>query len=186
MAEEAPTHMTAAERGTAIHRAMQLIDLRQTRGLSGRALFGKVNEMLNVTENSNRIAPAQREVATTRIIVRFLESELGMRMRNAEEVHREWAFNVRMRAAEALTEAEAGRYGAQEILVQGTIDCCFEESGEWVLLDYKTDRADDPEILRAKYQKQVNAYALALERITGKRVKEKYLCLLGANCAISV
>lgn len=186
MAEEAPTHMTAAERGTAIHRAMQLIDLRQTRGLSGRALFGKVNEMLNVAENSNRIAPAQREVATTRIIVRFLESELGMRMRNAEEVHREWAFNVRMRAAEALTEAEAGRYGAQEILVQGTIDCCFEESGEWVLLDYKTDRADDPEILRAKYQKQVNAYALALERITGKRVKEKYLCLLGANCAISV
>ena len=186
MAEEAPAHMTAAERGTAIHRAMQLIDLSAVRGLSGRALSAKVTEMLDKAEANRRITPAQREAATTKIIARFLESELGTRMRNAKEVHREWPFNVRMRASEALTEEEAGRYGAQEILVQGTIDCCFEENGEWVLLDYKTDRADDQEAVRRRYQKQVNAYALALSRITGKPVKEKYLCLLGANCVLPV
>ena len=111
---------------------------------------------------------------------------MGVRLRIAETVKREWPFNVRMRAGEALTDAEAGRYGDEEILVQGTIDCCFIENGKWILLDYKTDRADDPEAVRAHYPKQVNAYALALFRITDVPVAEKYLCLLNANRTIPV
>ena len=82
-----------------------------------------------------------------------------------------WRFSRQelsgVRADEALTPQEAGRFGSEELLVQGTIDCCFVEDGQWVLLDYKTDRTDDMDALRAHYEKQLNVYALALERITG-------------------
>jgi ATP-dependent exoDNAse (exonuclease V) beta subunit len=34
------------------------------------------------------------------------------------------------------------------------------------------------ELLRAHYEKQLTVYALALERITGMRVRQRLLCLL--------
>ena len=71
-------------------------------------------------------------------------------------------------------------------VVQGSVDCCFLEDGKWVLLDYKTDRADDPDALREHYRKQLNVYALALERITGVPVAERYLCLLSKGLALEV
>ncbi|MBQ8088938.1 MAG: PD-(D/E)XK nuclease family protein, partial [Clostridia bacterium] len=116
----------------------------------------------------------------------FFLSDTGERLRRAEEVHREWAFNVSLRANEALSPKEAGRYGSEPLLVQGTVDCCFLEGGEWVLLDYKTDRADDLDALAAHYRNQLAVYALALERITGRSVKQRLLCLLGAGREIEV
>ncbi|MEE1200402.1 MAG: PD-(D/E)XK nuclease family protein, partial [Christensenellales bacterium] len=66
------------------------------------------------------------------------------------------------------------------------VDCCFIEDGQWVLLDYKTDRSDDPEALREHYRKQLKVYGLALQRITGIPVKERLLCLLGADQVLEV
>ena len=57
-----------------------------------------------------------------------------------------------------------------ETLVQGVIDCCFEERGGWVLLDYKTDGGDVQEIL-ARYREQITLYARALHEITGLPVR---------------
>ena len=60
------------------------------------------------------------------------------------------------------------------------------EDGEWVLLDYKTDAAKDREALIRHYAGQLGIYALALERITGLRVKEKRLCLLSSGEEIAL
>jgi ATP-dependent helicase/nuclease subunit A len=65
----------------------------------------------------------------------------------------------------------------ENILVQGTIDAYFEEDGQYVLVDYKTDRvfsADGSDLVE-KYQKQLEFYRLALERIAGIPVKEMYI-----------
>ena len=62
--------------------------------------------------------------------------------------------------------------------MQGCVDCCFVENGAWILLDYKTDLSRDREALVAHYRRQVNIYALALERVTGMPVRERILCLL--------
>ena len=70
--------------------------------------------------------------------------------------------------------------------MQGSIDCCFIEDGAWVLLDYKTDRADDPEALRQRYRPQLAVYALALARITGIPVRQKLLCLLATGEVLDV
>ena len=70
--------------------------------------------------------------------------------------------------------------------MQGTIDCCFIEDGAWVLLDYKTDRTDDMDALRAHYEKQLKVYALALERVTGLPVRQRALCLLSSGGLLEV
>ena len=64
------------------------------------------------------------------------------------------------------------------ILVQGIIDVCFEENGELVVLDYKTDRVRKAEELREKYHAQLDYYAEALEQLLKKPVKEKILSLI--------
>ena len=73
--------------------------------------------------------------------------------------------------------------GAQSI-VQGIIDCFFEEEGELVLVDYKTtgvgsegEFAARRESIRTRYAMQIDLYRRALEAATGKHVKEAYLYL---------
>ena len=111
---------------------------------------------------------------------------MGKRLRGATQVRREWPFNATLPAADALTPEEAARFGGGDLLVQGTIDCCFIEDGAWVLLDYKTDRTDDMDALRAHYEKQLKVYALALECVTGLPVKQRALCLLSSGGLLEV
>jgi len=89
---------------------------------------------------------------------------------------------LRMCASDAIENAPA----TASVVVQGSIDLCFIEEGEWVLVDYKTDRTDDKEELKARYFPQLNLYARALRSITGKPVKEIILCLIRQNDAISL
>ena len=79
--------------------------------------------------------------------------------------------------------ATGGEKGARSI-VQGIIDCFFEEEGELVLVDYKTTNvrskgefAGRRESIRERYALQIDLYRRALEAATGKRVKEAYLYL---------
>ena len=51
----------------------------------------------------------------------------------------------------------------------------FEENGELVVLDYKTDRVRKAEELREKYHAQLDYYAEALEQLLKKPVKEKII-----------
>ena len=178
--------MTGAERGTAYHRCMQLLRLGPLEGLSGEALIDAVSRQLDDCAERRLMSAVQRQVVEAWRLSRFLESDVGLRLRSAGRVQREWPFNVMLRIDDALTPQEAGRYGHEELLVQGTIDCCFVEDDQWVLLDYKTDRTDDMDALRAHYEKQLNVYALALEHITGMPVKQRLLCLLESGGTLAV
>ena len=68
------------------------------------------------------------------------------------------------------------------------MDCFFEEGGELTVIDFKTDYVT-PETLEEKaahYAPQLAAYTDALERITGKRVKERvlYFFKIGASYSL--
>ena len=65
-------------------------------------------------------------------------------------------------------------------LLQGVVDCFFEEDGALVVVDFKTDRiAPDALAERAEhYRPQLEAYSLALAQVIGKPVKEKILYFL--------
>lgn len=72
----------------------------------------------------------------------------------------------------------------EQVMVQGIIDCFFEEDGKLVLIDYKTNYINEwnnleEEIERVKgtYQTQMDIYKKALEEGKGMEVKEAYLYL---------
>jgi ATP-dependent helicase/nuclease subunit A len=63
------------------------------------------------------------------------------------------------------------------VLIQGIIDCLFEDEAGLVLLDYKTDAAkgrEDGE-LAERYRVQLGMYARAVEAIWKRRIDEIYL-----------
>ena len=63
----------------------------------------------------------------------------------------------------------------ETMLVQGIIDAYFEEAGELVLVDYKTDRVEHVQELMERYHVQMEYYTRALEQALGKKVKEVVL-----------
>lgn len=48
-------------------------------------------------------------------------------------------------------------------LVEGRVDLAWTDGASWTVIDYKTDSAD-----RGRYKRQLQLYALALQRATGK------------------
>ena len=72
------------------------------------------------------------------------------------------------------------------MIVQGMIDCAFLDGGEWILLDYKTDRITDEQAFVEEYRPQLEWYAVALRELTGRHVKESWLYSLSVDKAIRV
>jgi len=94
-------------------------------------------------------------------------------MCEAEEnglLRREQPFVLGLTAKEIYPESDSD----ETVLVQGIIDAFFEEEDGLVLMDYKTDHIheDAKTELTKKYKGQLHYYCLALERLTGKTVKE--------------
>ena len=57
----------------------------------------------------------------------------------------------------------------RRVVLSGAIDLVYRDGDEWVVVDYKTDRDAEPEVLRERYEPQGAAYALAVEAAHGRR-----------------
>ena len=66
------------------------------------------------------------------------------------------------------------------------MDTAFLEDDQWVVVDYKTDRVKSGEELVRRYAVQLRIYSEALERLTGKKVKERYIYSFRLNDAVPV
>ena len=64
----------------------------------------------------------------------------------------------------------------------------FEEDDEIVIVDYKTDyiTEENKQEVIDRYKKQLDLYAEALTKLTGKKVKEKYLYLFNVDEAVKL
>lgn len=176
---ETPEDMTGAERGTATHTALQKLDLSALSGLTGEGIHACIVRQLNDMTDSGVLTAAMRAVIRPRMLTDFFTDGPGARLLRAQTVHREWMFTLKMSAREAL-DADSD----ESVLVQGSIDCCFIEEDEWVLLDYKTDSTDDEQVIRARYETQLRLYERALRVLTGHPVRETLICLLRSGRTI--
>ena len=174
--------LTATERGTAVHAALRALDYAPFRALPAGEYLNEARRQLDGMRTSGRLSGAEADAVRPAVLAAFLASPLGQRLLAAEVVEREWRFNLRMPAREAVPDAPE----TSEIIVQGSVDLCFLENGKWVLVDYKTDRADDEQALLERYRPQLALYAKALERITGREVAESDVCLVTAGKTLRV
>ena len=160
------TALTGAERGTALHLVMQDLDFFcEPNEQSVRAQIEAMRAQRKLTEEQAKAADAYA-------IVRFLWSDLAARIRKSEEVEREYRFSL-LRPVRDFFSLDAD----DSVLLQGVVDCFFEEDGELVVVDFKTDHVSCAQLdERAEhYRPQLEAYSMALTRVMGKKVKEKVL-----------
>ena len=104
----------------------------------------------------------------------FLIRMWEKRMQNAaraKTLYREQPFVLGVDAKEFYPDQKKG----EMVLIQGIIDAYFEEDGEIIVLDYKTDRVQTEAELKDRYQEQLRLYTKALEQITRKKVKEQII-----------
>ena len=158
-----------AARGTAYHRVMECLDYLQVE------TDGQLKKQLERLVESQKLSEQERDCIRILDIRRFVDSGLGQRMKNAavqRRLYREQPFVIQ-RSAAMLDDLWQG----ETVLVQGIIDAYFVEDGEIVLVDYKTDRVrrGQEQKLIDLYHVQLEDYAQALERMTGKKVKEKII-----------
>jgi CRISPR/Cas system-associated exonuclease Cas4 (RecB family) len=73
-------------------------------------------------------------------------------------------------------------FALEDVVLRGQIDLWYEQDGEIVLVDYKTDREETPE----NYALQLRLYALALERYLGRLPDRAVLFYLRSGCAAEV
>lgn len=172
--EEEAKGMTSAEWGSLLHFVLQHLDFKAI--TSQEDIRRQIDEMVQV----QLISPEQAKVVDILRIERFLRSPLGIRMLKAERVYKEVPFTIELPSSKLYPELAHTMCQDDGIILQGIVDCYFEEPGGIILLDYKTDYVapgDGLEIIRDRYRVQIDYYTYALENITGKRVMGKYIYL---------
>lgn len=167
-----------AELGTLVHLFLQHVDFKSKSVEALEAEAQRMIEALILTEQeAARIRGFFPQIAD------FLLSDLAYRIRGSKRVLREVPFSLSVTAEELGIEKSEER-----VMVQGIIDLVFEEEGKWVLVDYKSNMADESRLiaLATAYQTQMDLYKKALSRITKMPVAESYLYLLRARTALQL
>lgn len=179
MREKTPSN----EIGTAYHQLMAYIDLDGIYKSEDKPAFAEAEIKRLISEGQ-----IDEEAVTENMAERcaaFFESEMGKRMFRARKVFREQNFQIDIPAR--LYDESLGRdYDGETIILQGIIDCFFEEEDGIVLIDYKTDKVKSIDEIREKYRMQLDLYAEAIEKITKKTVKEKYLYLFSVKSVVQL
>ena len=161
--------LSAADRGTAAHKALGALDLTELSATVGPQRIEWIKKQLRHMQESGILTAEEAEVIDISDLIAFITGDLGKRMLASPRVQREWGFCLMH----------------NEILVQGVLDLCFMEGGGWVLVDYKTDRCP-AEALLSMYREQILWYKKALEEITEVPVREVWLYSLRNGKAVKV
>lgn len=166
-------NVTGTLRGSAYHRLLELFPLAGKASASEWTV-ADVRTVMREKRESGELTGEYGEVINPHKIAAFLRAPLAERMRCADEkgkLWREQPFVLGISASQLKAELPQ----EETVLIQGIIDVFFEEDGELVVADYKTDAVREAAELVRRYQVQLDYYAQALERLTGKRVKEKII-----------
>ena len=175
--EEGRRALTAAERGTALHLAMQHLNYAACADESG------LRSELERLGRQKFLTPQQLEAVDPERLRRFFASPLGQRVLQAPQVVREFKFSVLDDGANYDPALEG-----EEILLQGVTDCCLIELDGLVILDFKSDRLrPGAEHERAEYYRgQLDAYSRALSRIFELPVSERIVYFFATDTAVSL
>ncbi|MBQ4596562.1 MAG: PD-(D/E)XK nuclease family protein, partial [Firmicutes bacterium] len=165
--------LNAAEIGTVMHLVMEKLDFSRALEEGAPYIEEKVTGLLEAGDLSEE----ERAVIDIENAAAFFGEEVGKRAACALRLEKEREF---------ILQKEIN--GAKAI-VQGIIDCYFEEEDGLVLVDYKNsfmgDRVSEDTIVD-RYKGQIELYKEALEAAEGKPVKEAYLYLFELKKFVAV
>lgn len=181
---------TAAEKGTATHTFLQFCDF-------DRVVTHGVREELDRLSNEKFIDERMSSLVDLRQLETFFESDFFRQIRCASKVYREQRFNLFLPASQFTNiSKKKDLLKDEQIAVQGVIDIFFfDENGDLILADYKTDALTweerrNPSLAAAKligrHRQQLYYYAEALEKMCDKKPKKTLIYSLPLGDTIEV
>ncbi|MCR5155970.1 MAG: helicase-exonuclease AddAB subunit AddA [Butyrivibrio sp.] len=184
--------LTGAERGTAYHRIMELLDEdiygdENLTSCSSKEVCDRLDKWIGKLTDEGVIPETYRACVDTKDVSIFLFTELGRRMgaafRNGK-LMTEKPFMMGVAASELNEKFPP----SETVLIQGIVDAWFIEGDDIILMDYKTDKVREDKELTDRYSIQLKLYRRALEAATGMKVKEIYIYsfALGRQIQLSV
>jgi ATP-dependent helicase/nuclease subunit A len=165
--------LSSAEKGTTMHFVMQHLDFYDNN------IENQINNMIK----KELITDKQAKSININKIKEFILSPICQRMLLSGKFFREVPFNIELPFEELYPTINKDLITEDNILLQGVIDCYFEEDNKIVLIDYKTDYINKEEIddIKRKYNIQISYYTKALELLTGLPVSERYIYLFSVG-----
>lgn len=173
---------SAADIGIAYHRIMEFLDFDTALKEDGKVDEAYIKERAEYLCANGAIEKDVFEAVNMDKIHSFFKSDIGRRAAKAARegrLRREKPFTLQ-------TERDGNR-----ILVQGIIDCCFDEDDGMVVIDYKSsyidrskERSSEIERIRDEYSIQIELYSQAVRKGSGRDVSEAYLYLFDTGEAI--
>jgi ATP-dependent helicase/nuclease subunit A len=160
--------LAGADRGTAYHKVLQLLEFKTI--IDKEDIQNQLVKMLE----EHKITKEVKDCINLSKMDSFIHSDLGIRMKSADslgKLYKERPFVIGVKANEINKSSDS----EELILVQGIIDAYFEEDGEIVIVDYKTDFVNTENELIKKYKIQLDYYAEALIKIADKSIKERII-----------
>ena len=173
---------SAADIGIAYHRIMEFLDFARASRPDGTVDTDYICEQAQILRDRGAVDSEVYEDIRLERIAGFFRTDLGKRASSAAR-----RGTLRKEKAFTLSTVREGR----SILVQGVIDCCFEEDGREVLIDYKSsfihpgrDRDAEMKRIRREYRVQIDLYREAIVKGTGMEVSEAYLYIFHTGDAL--
>jgi ATP-dependent helicase/nuclease subunit A len=142
-----------------------------------------LEQHLNDLINKGLFTHMQINMLNRSALKNFFISDLGKKILRSKKVLREYRFTVRYNIN---AERGVSDNSTEESVLMGSIDCVFEDDGEYIIVDYKTDKIQNIFTLTEKYARQLYIYKYAFEKCEGVRVKDMLIYSFCLNKFISV
>ena len=169
--------LSGAEKGTAMHTFVQYCDFEQAKN----DLDSEIERLVS----RGFLTDVQGQSIDREKMYWFLRSELMNRMLDSDMIEREFRFTVEIPAGMADKTLEFP-YSEEPIILQGAVDCLFEENNRIIIVDYKTDFGKTRQQLADIYAPQLRLYKLAVEQAMGKIVSHCLIYSFGIGEVIEV
>lgn len=179
ISEKTAAAQGGALRGTAYHKAFEMLTLEKIRTVKEAKAF--IDELV---ENEMLEKDAAAKI-WAKDLVTFGKTELAKRMYSAAdrgELFKEQPFIIARKASDI-----DSRWPQDEnVQIQGIIDAFFIENGKLYVVDYKTDRVESADTLAERYAVQLDLYADALSQIMGMEIGEKLIYSVALGEVVSL
>ncbi len=165
----------AAKKGTANHAFLQFASFT----LAEKDIEAEAKRLLD----KGFLDKEQYGLLDMGALAAFFASPLYQEIKASPCVYREKRFTTK------ISSALFGVSGTETVLIQGVIDCFYENAdGTFTLVDYKTDalRSGEEALLIDKHRTQLMLYADYIAKLTGKAVSSALIYSLTLNKSINV
>ncbi|MEG0221042.1 MAG: helicase-exonuclease AddAB subunit AddA [Clostridia bacterium] len=169
MRVEDATKYSGAQKGTLIHLVLNYLDFKNVKEEED------IKKIVDTLIAKGLMTNEERKYIPLKKIMKLVNSKLGLAAKEAIKIEKEKPFVYYIDTNE-IPVLRDNIKAKDKLLVQGIIDMYLEDKdGEYVLVDYKSDKLEEDEMYINKYKVQLEIYKKALESISLKKVKAVYI-----------